>query len=130
MVDFNNTEKLVGTPPGEVLKILILQRREFVIDTLEQYYSSDIRGASGRDNMVFASLRSLFLELQAALKRDLSDDEYFNLRLKVFSRNIADAEQAFDFLNTWLDNKRITRVDTKRHIDSDNIEEENIAEGL
>jgi hypothetical protein len=127
VVDFNSSET-VSTPPDDLLKILILQRREFVIDCFEKYYGLESRGAAGtgREFQIRAALRGLFFEISAAMRRDLDPKEFERIKLSLRTEQPVGAlEEAFDGMNDWLDKKKITRVDNRVNVDPSDVEGEN-----
>ena len=74
MVDFDSGET-VGTPASDIVRILLLQRRDYVIEAIEKYYQLKSGGVNHGLGVVRARLRSLFLEMQAALKRRKKEEE-------------------------------------------------------
>lgn len=124
MVDFNN-ESTVSTPAVDVVKILILQRRNDFIEALEAYRKEIYRGIHTDNSIVKSRLNSLFLEVSAALKRSLKEEDFEALREKITTDKIEYLEEAFLMLNTWLDDKHIIRVDNKKTYDRRRVENEN-----
>lgn len=124
MVDFDS-DQTISTPPSDILKILILQRREYVIDCLQDYYVESARGGHGRTQSVVGSVRSLFLQIQASLKRTLGSEDYDSLFRLVYSDDVDNLQTAFLLISEFLDRKNITKVDTRKNIDTDDVEEEN-----
>lgn len=130
MVDFDN-ETTIGVPAADITKILILQRRTYLFDSYEAYLKQQAKGVQADQSVMKARLHSLFLELQATLKRRLTkEDEYKQLILKINSDNIDDLYEAMLFLNEQLDDMNLTRLDTRRRYDSTKVENENKEKGL
>jgi len=130
MVDFNN-ETTIGTPAVDIVRILILQRHSDLIEAWEMYNKEKGKGIQVRIGVVRARLFSLYLQLQPSLKRRLKPKTYV-----VVDKQIREAEKEEEvikqlyFLNEYLDELRITRIDTKKQYDSTNTETENKAKGL
>jgi len=129
VVDFNN-ETTVGTPAVDVVRILILQRRADLFEAVEKYNKQSYQGQQADLSIVRARLKSLFLEIQAALKRRLKPDVYKELMQKIEQDDEEKIMEAIYFLNEHLDNMRLTRIDTKTQYDSTRVEIENKAKRL
>lgn len=129
MVDFEN-EITVATPPTEVLKFLILEKRNNVISAIENYTKLTGANANAPTYIIRASLYALFLELQGALYKDLKKETYEDLRNEMESKEYEDLVKAFYIMNEWLYKKRITLVDSRESIDTSRVEKENYKKGL
>lgn len=128
MVDFNN-EATIGTPAVDVVRILILQRRSDFIEALERYNKMEYQNTSPDISIVKARLVSLFLELQAGLKRRLKKESYTELMAKVYHEDMAQVLEAFNYLNEYLDDIRLTRLDNRPKADKTKWEDVNKAYG-
>lgn len=126
MVDFNN-ERTIGTPRSDILTVLLLQRRNDVIDAIEAYKKVEYLGSQSEANVLRARLLSLFMEIQAALLNDLGEEEFGKLQEKVLSPKLEDSSEAFQTMDRWLYRKNITKIDTRKHYDTGDVEEENEA---
>lgn len=125
MVDFNN-EATIGTPAADVEKISILQRRYDVIEAYEAYKKGKFMGHAQSLSIVKARLISLFIEIQAMLKRRLPKEEYDKLNICMNSTLIEeDILNILLRLNEFLDELKLTRIDTKKVYDSTDVEVEN-----
>ena len=124
MVDFNN-EATIGTPAAEIEKVSILQRRYDWIEAYEEYKKNKFKGQAQNLSIVRARLLSLFLEVQAMIKRK-KPEQYDDLKKACSEdteeKNIVDA---FLFINELLDELKLTRIDTKKVYDTTNVELEN-----
>jgi hypothetical protein len=131
MVDFNN-DATVATPATDVVRILILQRRNDCIEAIEAYIRNLGKTGSADPYEVRARIHSLFLELQAALRRRLSVEEYHAVRVLVINHHTAiiDLVRCFEFMNQWLDENKLIRIDTKKQYDSTIVTEEDGEKGL
>lgn len=125
MVDFNN-EKTIGTPAVDVERISILQRRYDVLEALEDYQKKRHMGSDVPIAFVRARLFTLFVEIQAYLKRKLSPEDYnilYNICLD--SKDENELISAIFKINEELDAMRLIRIDTQKVYDSTSAETEN-----
>lgn len=129
-MNFDN-EVTVGVPASDVERISILQRRYDLIEALEDYRKKRLNNVGVNISVVRARLFSLFVEIQAMLKRKLSPKDYERILDNCMTSNKESIiiETIF-FLNEQLDNIRLTRIDSQRMYDTVNIEEENEAKGF
>lgn len=121
-MDWDNTT--VGQPASEIIKILILQKRNDLIEAIEHYYKDKYISNMGDLSIIRARLTSLFVELQAMLKRRIP--EYEVLKEKVFTSN--KEEELFSIIyqiNEILDSVNLTKIDNKKVYDRMRVEEEN-----
>jgi len=130
MVNFNN-ETTVTTPAGDVVKILLLQRRADLFEAIEKYHKEIYQGVSSTLSIIRARLFSLFLEMQGALNRKLKELDYLTHLDTI--KNSTDFNSLLDetyFLNVQLDNMGLTKIDTRKQYDNTNVETENKVKGL
>ena len=127
MVDFDS-EATIATPAIDVKRILVLQARQFVIDSLEAYYKSEQGGVSTEANIISSRVRSLFLEIRSGIRRHLKPLDYEKLVTLVKGKTAEDVEDAFDIMDTWLDTIGLTRIDVKQKLGG-NLAERNKAQG-
>ena len=129
MVDFNN-EATIGTPSTEVVKILILQRRYDLMESLEKHNRLQNQNQDSDTSTLRARLFTLFMEIQAGLKRRLPTKEYTELLDWMNSEEETDIMQAVYKINEELDKINLTKIDTKKVYDSTRVEKENRMKGL
>lgn len=129
MVDFNN-EATIGTPSTEVVKILILQRRYDLFEALEKYNKLQNQQQEADPSTLRARLFTLFLEIQAGLKRRLNKAEYDKLIKQIAGEDEAEIMKAIYRINEELDKINLTKIDTKRVYDTTRVEVENRIKGL
>lgn len=127
MVDFNN-ETTIATPSVDVVRILILQRRNDVIEAFEHYKKTD----NEEIEVIQARLLSLYLELQGLI--DKQKDSPKN-NIEVFSTKIFEADfgallKIFSGINMLLYNINLTKIDNKPDYDTTDIEAENKKQSL
>lgn len=125
MVDFNN-EITVSTPPANILKILILQRRNDVIDSFENYFKFKIAGGSAPTHIIKSRLLALINEVYGSFDESNAND-FINLIPKA---DIEELKAMFNQVNKWLYKKNVTKFDTRQVYDRTRVELENKAKGL
>ena len=131
MVDFNNPAT-ISTPPGDILKIAILERRAYFLNAYEQYEKALSLGGGFADiHVVRAAAISLFLELEPALDND-DKEKCAALLQNVFSqeKNVIIFLEVFRAINAWLYTKNLTKFDTRKDVDSTDLEAVNVSKGL
>ena len=129
MVDFNN-DATIGTPRTEILSVLILQRRNDVIEAIESFKKAVYQNSDGHLWLVRSRLLSLFLEVRSALRNSMPADKFVVLENGVLSENFSDLGTAFFTIDEWLYDKKITKIDTRKDVDVDDIEEVNRSHGM
>lgn len=82
MVNYNN-DTTISTPPGDILKVAILERRAYFINGIEEYLKAKNRGSDPSLHFVYAGLYSLFLELQDSMENGMKKEEFDALKIKV-----------------------------------------------
>jgi len=121
----NNKEiQTISTPPTDLLKILIIQRRNDLIDAIEHYYKNRLLNAGVQDNLIRARTISLLMELGHAYVR-WQEVPVTKLIDKVRNAPIEDVLTFVHEINEQLDLRRITRVDTRDGFDRTKSELEN-----
>lgn len=118
MVNFNN-ETTVGQPAIDIERVLILQRRDAVIEAIERYISIEEGGSEAAIYTLKSRLASLYLQLYGMLYRRYKDNEKFqafmqDLRSSEYTRLI----KAFEFMSGFLDDIKLTRVDNTQQVDT------------
>ena len=133
MVDFNS-EQTVSTPATELVKVLILQRRNDLIDAMEKFNTDLYLGVQGTaTSMVRSRLISLFFEIQPILKRKMTNEVYNKLKDTIFFEDDLDSmkiRKAVIELNEFIDEIKITRIDTRKQYDRTIVESQNKEHGL
>jgi hypothetical protein len=129
MVDFNN-EATISTPAVDIIRVLILQRRNDALDAIEYYNKKVKAGIDYGTDVMGARIFSYFLEIECCLKRQLENKSFEDLEKEVKSDKYNDLLTAFRTMNTVLDKIKLTKIDTGKDIDTSNVEEENKERGL
>jgi hypothetical protein len=127
MVDYRSIQT-VGTTPGAIVKIQILELRSYVGDAIEAFIKVNERTPTmNQDISVIRSrLYHLYTEIGAHYKRTEGLAEWSALREGILSaRTFDDLDRIYQVINEYLDSKRLTRFDTKKDIDPTDIEAEN-----
>jgi len=145
MVDFN-AEGTFTANKGHILELVVLGRRDELINTFQLWKEASFNERSTEDNLknkLRSVLFALFLELDSTLFRKLCErdkrgvvrdrskyDELKNLLSN--SKSISDDEllDTFFVINNVLDGLNLIRLDTKRVYDASNVETENEEKGL
>lgn len=139
MIDFRN-ESTVSTPPGDVVKIVILERREQVIEALESYHLLSIgdQDASLKLDIIHARIMALWYQLQAMAKRRLKaakgtdeDPSYDMVKEAITTSKLLDhLVEAFEWMNIFVDDMGLTQIDSRARYDRSNIEDANLKKGM
>lgn len=139
MVDFNN-ESTVATPPGEVVKIVVLERREQVIEALESYHHMEGAGQSleHKRDILRARVMALWYEVQAMVKRKTKaakgteEDPTYSMVQEAITAAKTEEKllDAFCWLNEFVDWLGLTVIDSRARYDRTNIEDANIKKGM
>lgn len=128
MVNFDN-ETTIGTASVDIMRVLILEKRTNVIESLEA-----INKRSEVDyNQLYtlrARIQSLYWELEGMLKRKYEEDELKkelldSLFIPSNQLKIEELLKTFSFMNRYLDELRLTRIDTKAVYDRRRVENVN-----
>ena len=117
MVDFNS-EATTTTPPQNILKLMALERFNYVLDALEAYKRLDYKKVQAHPYEVKARLYTLSALLEGMLKRELLPKDYLLMKKRFASDSFKEIEEGFVELCVYLDKKNLTRIDTKKSYDS------------
>lgn len=131
MVDFDN-EATVSVPATDVEKITILERRFNLLEALEAYFKNRFSGAQAPLSIIRARLVSLFMQVEAMLKRQMENKKFEELKNACFGGKIKEEEliSHITTINKMLDDLRITRIDNRKVYNQFNVEEENKEKGF
>lgn len=129
MVDFNN-EATVGTPRSDILAVLILQRRNDAINSIEHFNKLVGQGADPPIAHLRSSILAFFMEFRAALKNSLSDKEYASLLTLCQSNDADHLSEAFMEIDDQLYKKNIIKIDSRKSVDTDDIEASNAKDNI
>jgi hypothetical protein len=131
MVDYNNDTTL-ATPSVDINRVQILERRAYVIESLEEYYRFKLNGAGGNDKVFRSRLASLYWELQETLYRKFEPGVFENMKKVLFSANSKheDILVYWNKINMLLGQINLTKIDTKKEYDTTDLEAENSEHGM
>jgi len=115
MVDFNN-ESTIGRPALDIVRVLVLEKREDCFRALQGFNTQKFLSADPPDVHLRSRVSILYEELRSSIKRTKPED-IEALEKKIFKGNISELIEALRFINTWLDDIRLTRLDIRRDYD-------------
>lgn len=127
MVNFEDGAT-VGTPPQELLKILVLQSREDVLSAWKGYFQTSSRTGQERTEALASNMRAFFMQVQEMIRNDYGkDQEGFNkLQNTILStQEPRELMKAWNTINEILYKKNIIKIDTRRQVDQFNVEATN-----
>jgi hypothetical protein len=126
MVDFRS-DATVTTPSWELLKILALEKRENLMLAIEFYFKHkyDEQALEQDLDMIRSRLWCLYYELEAWLKRSYAHAELDAVHLKIDSKSADEVFEVVTFLNKFMDDKKLTRIDNLKSFDRTRVELEN-----
>ena len=125
-----NVSQTTTTPPSDLLKIMILNRRDDALLSIESYYKYLFQDVIPPSHIVRSRVISLFFDLEAYFYRVLDTDKYKKLQEKIFSNDVNIVIKAFRELNQKMDELNLIRFDTKTKIDITRVESENMEKSL
>lgn len=135
MVNFEG-EQTIAVPASEIVKILILQRRDNALNAIIAYEKEQTEGFELDKALlanVSSAVRALFLEISSSLKRKFKEkrkEEYEKIKSFSHSRKFPELVTAFELMSDVLDEWNLTRVDTRVIYDGRDLEEANKIQGF
>jgi hypothetical protein len=126
MVDFN-TETTLSRNASDIVKILVLEKREDCFLALKGLKKLIFIGGDPSEADFRARLVVFYEEIRSMFIRKKGDDRELEQLLR---GNINDLIIAFRILNSFLDEVNLTKLDTRQKYDATNIELENELKGL
>lgn len=133
MVDFNS-EGAFSSNKGHILELLILGRRDELINTFQLWKEAQSSNSSKEESLkhkLQSILFSIFLETKEALNRFYKED-YALIEDKILKRTLTDTDilKLFFKINSCLDELSLIKFDSKKKYDSRQVEQENYEKGL
>ena len=130
MVDFSN-DVTVSTPAVDVMRIIILEARNNLLESIETYHLRKADGHTPRPSIMKSRLLRLFQEIEFTLKRNLEEQEFNDL--EAFVKDFEDTEPedilgASKIILRVLDTVQLTKIDVKVKLGG-SIKERNKAQG-
>jgi len=146
VVDFNS-EGAFSANKSHILELVILGRRDELINTFQLWSEAKISNSSKEESLRYklrAVLLSVFLELERPLNRklikrgrngsvlDSYNYDFMCSMLTKFDQVVDSAVlmKLYFLINTTLDDLNLIKIDNKRAYDATNIETENGEKGL
>lgn len=132
MVDFNN-DSTVSTPPGDVVKIVVLERREQCIEALESYHNMEAASleTGHKLSILRARIMAFWYQVQAMAKRRLTPEIYAEVKDGIEeAKNADELVEAFEWLNIFVDDMGLTFIDSRAKYDRTRVEDANSKKGL
>lgn len=127
MVDYRNIPT-IGTTPGAIVKIQVLELRSYVGDAIEAFIKVQERSNTAIPDIsiIRSRLYHLFTEIGAHYKRTEGAEKWAALRQGIlYAREFEELDAIYNTINDYLDSKRLTRFDTKKEFDTTDMEAEN-----
>jgi len=133
MVDFNN-ETTITTSPKNILSILAIQNWINIIDAMEKYYNNTFLDIDTDLNYIQSRILTLYLQFKPSfIKFYRKEAKVLSIFDKLSLEKVTDFKDiliAFDYLNLYLYEKKITKLDDSITYDATNPFEENKARGF
>lgn len=133
MVDFNNDTTITGRSAEDILRVIIMERRYNLFESIENYIKLSSQGAESEQEVaiVKARLFSLFLEIEETVKRHLEKEPEVMKQLEVYlaSDKYEEILKAVKILMAVLDKVKLTRLDTRVPYDSTRVTVEDKVKG-
>ena len=132
MADNNifNKDATISTPAIDIVRVLVLQRCDNALESIESYRKKQGLGISHSTSECSARVNSLFLQIRDLLKRRMKAEAFDTLESNMGSTKFKDILEGYKTILTVLDRIRLTRLDTGKEIDTTDLEEENKEAGL
>lgn len=132
MVDYNN-ETTISKSPVQILQVTILEYRKYFLEAWEHYQkllNQHKAGVNDSKAVVKSRIQTLYLELKPSIKNAKHSNFMQELHPKVHSDKPEDWLIAFDMINHFLYEKKLTQWDTMRRYDPSSVEDENSFHGV
>ena len=114
------------------LNYMILERRKYFMDSLEEYNLKKFLGASWPTNNIRAYLYSLFDEIYSGMEEDYKSkkSEFEELKRLTDSKEVPDLIKAKRIIDAWLYKKGLLKFDYIDGYDNTNMELSNKKKGF
>ena len=122
-------DKTMGIARKDILTQILLTRHYNTIEAFEKYNRIEYLGGQGDISILKQKLDSLFMTMSSALKKSLKPEDFKLLSDLMTSEKYQDLLKAFDILNDWLYEKKITMIDDRKVINRLDIELNNYEKG-
>jgi len=133
MVDFNN-ETTITTSPKNILSIVAIQNWVNIIEAMEKYYTNSFLDVDMDINYIQARILTLYLQFKPSFlnfyKKQPLILELFDKLSEEKAKDFKQILEAFDYINLFLYEKKITRLDDSKTYDATDPFAENKARGF
>lgn len=123
--NINKTDYIdITTPPKDILRYIILDRRKKLIDSIQFYYNKRYLGAGWPINDVKSDLFAFFDEVYSAIENDYSKKkkDFEDLEKLTKSNDIEELIKAKRIIDKWLYQKGLLKFDYIEGFDRTNTE--------
>jgi len=97
--------------PKDMLKRLILEKRNKAIQQISRFKERKARGSTPQEFKLRSSILGLFIEIQPSLRRKLNTKEYKIIKEEYESTDIERVIKTFFLMNEFLDSIGILKLD-------------------
>lgn len=129
MVNFEDSTT-VATPPHDILRILVLQRRDSVLDAIEHYDRALLRSTALPLDLVRARIKALYEDVREPLEKSINKDDLEKIKAALKKKEYDLLYDAWGIISRFLYDKKLTQWDAKVQYDSTRAEYENRLKGL
>ena len=129
MINKKYNQSQVTRSPRDTLKLMILQRWNYVSDALELYYKQQAQGYKPELAPVKSGVIALYNQIRPAIRSDSKVNNNAIIDL-VFSKNFQSLEDGYNEISDWLYSKGLLKFDELSLYDSTDTNEEDEAQGL
>lgn len=123
----NNT---ITVPPLDLLKIMILRRRQNILNEVEEYYFHIERGHPRETYRLASLIKTFYLEMKVMMQKNMKVDVFKQTTKDCLSKDILSKIRGFEAIDLFLYDKQLTKFDMKIDYDSTDWEAENSIKGL
>lgn len=132
MVNFNN-ETTVTKAKSEILVMIIIELRHYVLQALEQHNENKYRNINVMtDHTVKSRIMTLYYMIRASMKDDIRDNnkEYTDFKTNIKSNDFDKLISAFEYMEEYLHKNDIINFTSKKNYDPSNPIAEDEAKGI
>lgn len=132
MVDFNN-DTTITRNARDILEILIIEKRTYFIDALEEYHKLKYNGRVASLDYVRSRLYSFYLELKPSLENEFNnkpDTILTKVDELITSKDYDNIIKCFELLSNYIYSKNLIKWDSMKTYNRQSIEEENKFHGM
>jgi len=105
-----------GYPAGELYKVLLISRRENILETIQGFRSYENAGTNPPEHIIKAKVQTLFLDLDAHLQKFCKDEAFAKLEKQVYHEDVEEVIKAFRVISKLLLDIGITMLTMSREV--------------